>query len=653
MTEHLPDPPHRGAFSDLGGTGGSVGVVAITRAGRRLAARIADAVPERATVIDLPTAAEGLKAGFAGYDAVVAVMAAGAVVRILAPQIAAGDKSSDPAVLVIDDAGRFVTPILGGHGAGANRLTIELAGILGAVAVITTATDVAAVPGLDDLGWPVSGDVSGVSRAILDGDKVILASAHRWPLPALGQNVVEVLGSSAAVDHPAIVISDLASASRVLVQAPGQAAGCRTVVLRPPSLVVGMGASRGVSPAEARRLLDTALADAGLAVESVCAIATAQVKGDERALIDLASQLGVPLVTHSAEALSQVKVPNPSEVVRAAVGVPSVSEAAALLGAHEGPGRPIRPDGPDGPGHSDADEAADDPGDEPAGSDARQAGHSGVNVPARSGGKAAELVVPKTASAMATVAIARHRPRGRLAIVGLGPGSRDLLTTAAITELRRASVIVGLDQYVDQIRDLIRPGTEVLSSGLGQEEERAHTAVARARDGFAVALIGSGDAGVYAMASPALEVADESIDVVGIPGVTAGLAAAAVLGAPLGHDHCYLSLSDLHTPWPVIEARVRAAAQGDFVLLCYNPRSLKRDWQLGRALELLAEHRPPTTPVGVVRNASRPDQSATLTTLAEFDPAVADMYSLVVIGSSQSRIVGGRMVTPRGYRWAQ
>ena len=209
-------------------------------------------------------------------------------------------------------------------------------------------------------------------------------------------------------------------------------------------------------------------------------------------------------------------------------------------------------------------------------------------------------------------------------------------TAAAKEELRRASVIVGLDQYIEQIRDLPRPGTQIVSSGLGQEEERAHTAVARAGDGFAVALIGSGDAGVYAMASPALE-----------------LAAAAVLGAPLGHDHCYVSLSDLHTPWPVIEQRISAAAQGDFVLLCYNPRSAKRDWQLGRALELLAQHRPPTTPVGVVRNASRPDQSSILTTLADFDPAVVDMYSLVVVGASQTRIVGGRMVTPRGYRWAQ
>jgi cobalt-precorrin 5A hydrolase/precorrin-3B C17-methyltransferase len=582
--------------------GGSLGVVAVTRAGKRLAQRIADSRPTTARVIDRPTAADALRAGFTQYDAVVAVMAAGAAVRILAPLITMGDKSSDPAILVVDEAGRFVMPILGGHAAGANGLALELADLLGAVAVITTATDVTSVPGLDDLGWPVSGDVSGVSRAMLDGEKVTLTSAHRWPLPALGENVVEDLGCEVAVDRPTIVISDLASH-------PG---GDGTVVLRPPSLVVGMGASRGVSLDEARRLLDEALQDAGLAIGSVAAIATAQIKGDEQALIELAHQLGVPLVTHSAAALGQVTVPNPSEVVRAAVGVPSVSEAAALLGAREC-----------------------------------------LDGPEQSGQIPADLIVTKTASAMATVAIARHRPRGRLAIVGLGPGSRDLLTAAARDELRRASVVVGLDQYVDQIRDLLRPGTEILSSGLGQEEERAHTAVARARDGFAVALIGSGDAGVYAMASPALEVADEAIDVVGIPGVTAALAAAAVLGAPLGHDHCYLSLSDLHTPWPVIERRVRAAAQGDFVLLCYNPRSANRDWQLGRALELMAEHRPPTTPVGVVRNASRPDQSAILTTIADFDPTVVDMYSLVVIGASQTRIVSGRMVTPRGYRWAQ
>jgi cobalt-precorrin 5A hydrolase/precorrin-3B C17-methyltransferase len=166
-----------------------------------------------------------------------------------------------------------------------------------------------------------------------------------------------------------------------------------------------------------------------------------------------------------------------------------------------------------------------------------------------------------------------------------------------------------------------------------------------------VALIGSGDAGVYAMASPALQYADDRTEVVGVPGVTAGLAASSLLGAPLGHDHAYISLSDLHTPLPVILRRVRAAAEGDFAVLFYNPRSRARDWQLGAALALLAEHRPQDTPVGVVRNASRDGEQVRLSTLAAFDPGSVDMSSLVVVGSSRTRIVAGRMVTPRGYRW--
>jgi cobalt-precorrin 5A hydrolase/precorrin-3B C17-methyltransferase len=139
--------------------------------------------------------------------------------------------------------------------------------------------------------------------------------------------------------------------------------------------------------------------------------------------------------------------------------------------------------------------------------------------------------------------------------------------------------------------------------------------------------------------------------VVGVPGVTAGLAASALLGAPLGHDHVYLSLSDLHTPWEVIVGRIAAAAEADLVALLYNPRSRTRDWQLGAALATFAAHRPPDTPVGVVRNASRPGQRVHLATLATLDPALVDMYSVVVVGSSQTRVVAGRMVTPRGYRW--
>ncbi|PZG83979.1 precorrin-3B C(17)-methyltransferase, partial [Streptomyces sp. NTH33] len=381
--------------------------------------------------------------------------------------------------------------------------------------------------------------------------------------------------------------------------------GGREVVLRPPSLVVGVGASGGAPVEEVLGLVEGALRDAGLSVRSVSCLATVDAKAKEPGLVAAAGRLGVPLVTYSAEQLAAVDVPNPSAAPLAAVGTPSVAEAAALLG----------------------------------------------------GG---ELLVPKRKSeradgrpAMATCAVVRRPGRGRLAVVGLGPGARDLLTPRAKAELRRASVLVGLDQYVDQIRDLLRPGTRILESGLGAEEERARTAVAEARRGHAVALIGSGDAGVYAMASPALAEASDDIDVVGVPGVTAALAAGAVLGAPLGHDHVSISLSDLHTPWEVIERRVRAAAEADLVVTFYNPRSRGRDWQLPEALAVLAGHREPTTPVGVVRNASRPDESSRLTTLAGLDPATVDMMTVVTVGNTATREIAGRMVTPRGYRWQE
>lgn len=254
---------------------------------------------------------------------------------------------------------------------------------------------------------------------------------------------------------------------------------------------------------------------------------------------------------------------------------------------------------------------------------------------------------------MATCAVVRTAPREQARRRRARPGARDLVTPRARDELRAASVLVGLDQYVDQIRDLLRPGTRILESGLGAEEERARTAVAEARKGQAVALIGSGDAGVYAMASPALAEASDDIDVVGVPGVTAALAAAAILGAPLGHDHVSISLSDLHTPWEVIERRVRAAAEADIVVTFYNPRSRGRDWQLPKALGILAEHREPGTPVGVVRNASAPTSRSRLTTLGELDPAWVDMMTVVTVGNTATRRIAGRMVTPRGYRWQQ
>ncbi|MFF9621082.1 precorrin-3B C(17)-methyltransferase [Streptomyces griseosporeus] len=557
-----------------------IGLISATAAGAAARDRLAAAWPDRTRVYDGPVA-DAVRRAFGECEQLVCFLATGAVVRLVAPLLAG--KTTDPGVVCVDEAGRHAVALLGGHGGGANDLARAVGEVLGAEPVVTTATDAAGLPGLDTLGLPVEGDVAGVTRALLDGEPVALAAEVPWPLPPV---------PFAAQGAHTVRLTDRAVE-----------AGEREVLLRPPSLVVGVGASRGAPVEEVLDLVEGALRDAGLSVRSVAELATVDAKAGEPGLVGAAERLGVPLVTYTAEELAAVEVPNPSDAPLAAVGTPSVAEAAAL---------------------------------------------------ARGG----ELLVPKRKSeradgqpAMATCAVVRRPARGRLAVVGLGPGARDLLTPRARAELRRASVLVGLDQYVDQIRDLLRPGTRILESGLGAEEERARTAVAEARKGQAVALIGSGDAGVYAMASPALAEASDDIDVTGVPGVTAALAAAAVLGAPLGHDHVSISLSDLHTPWEVIERRVRAAAEADIVVTFYNPRSRGRDWQLPKALGILAEHRAPSTPVGVVRQASRPDESSRVTTLGDLDPAWVDMMTVVTVGNTATRTIAGRMVTPRGYRW--
>ncbi|MFJ8052308.1 precorrin-3B C(17)-methyltransferase [Streptomyces luteogriseus] len=554
-----------------------IGLISATAAGAAARDRLAAAWPDRTRVYEGPVG-DAVRTAFAQCEQLVCFLATGAVVRLVAPLLSG--KTEDPGVVCVDEGGRFAVSLLGGHAGGANELAREVGDLLGAEPVVTTATDAVDVAGLDTLGLPVEGDVAGVSRALLDGEAVALRAEVAWPLPPLPLAV-----EGAYTIRPTDRLVEAAE---------------REVVLRPPTLVVGVGASRGAPVEEVLGLVGDALREAGLSVASVAELATVDAKAEEAGIVEAARRLGVPLVTYSAEELAGVDVPNPSDAPLAAVGTPSVAEAAALVG----------------------------------------------------GG---ELLVPKRKSAaspaMATCAVVRRPGRGRLAVVGLGPGARDLLTPRAKAELRRASVLVGLDQYVDQIRDLLRPGTRILESGLGAEEERARTAVDEARKGQAVALIGSGDAGVYAMASPALAEASDDIDVVGVPGVTAALAAGAILGAPLGHDHVSISLSDLHTPWEVIERRVRAAAEADIVVTFYNPRSRGRDWQLPKALGILAEHRTPQTPVGVVRNASRPDESSRLTTLGALDPATVDMMTVVTVGNTATRDIAGRMVTPRGYRW--
>jgi cobalt-precorrin 5A hydrolase/precorrin-3B C17-methyltransferase len=581
---------------------GPVLSISVTERGRALAARLPfERVHGRA--------GDTVRERWQEVGAFVLFLATGAATRIVGPLL--DDKATDPAVVCVDEAGRFAIALCGGHGGGANELARRVAAALGAEAVVTTATDAMGQLALDQVpGFVTRGDIAGVTTALLNGAEPAITNDLGWPLPsglmprvssaeAVGQSkpiggaiTSGATGSASAASHtpivpgPVVVISDLAARP-----APG------LVTLHPPSLVAGVGASTGAPLEELAKLVADALADAGLAPESLAEVATLDRKAAEPAIV----ALGLPMRTFTAAELAEVDVPSPSAVVAAAVGTPSVSEAAAL----------------------------------------------------RAAGTGAELVVPKRASAHGTVAIARRRrPRGHLSLVGLGPGGPAHRTPAAEAAIRRAEVVIGYTPYLGLCADLIAAGQETLASPIGDEVVRAKQAVAEAGAGRRVVVVCSGDSGVYGMASIVLEVAaaeGHDIGVEVVPGVTAALASAALLGAPLGHDHAVISLSDLLTPWSAIERRVRAAAEADLVVALYNPRSKGRQWQFDAACAILRECRPPATPVGIVTAAGRDEQHVVLTTFGALDPEAVGMTTCVIVGSSATQVMGGRMVTPRGY----
>jgi len=359
-------------------------------------------------------------------------------------------------------------------------------------------------------------------------------------------------------------------------------------------LVMGIGCSSGASADDIQKLAREALAETGASFESVVEIASIDAKREEPGLLDFAARWHQPLRWFSSSELRAVETPNPSANVAEAVGTPSVAEAAALLA---------------------------------------------------SGGR---LVVPKRKSANVTVAVARRARAGRLAVVGIGPGGRDQLTYQALDALRGAEIVVGYALYTDMVSEWL-PLANCEALPLGEEVERARRAIELARGGRRVALVSSGDAGIYALAGLVYEELgdDVALEVEAIPGITAASSAAALLGAPLMADFATISLSDLHVPAGVIRHRLAASAEADLVAALYNPASQRRRQLLAEARDIFLRHRSRATPVGLVRNAYRPGQSVRIHTLGDLPLAEVDMFTLVVIGNSRTYVAGGRMVTRR------
>ena len=241
---------------------------------------------------------------------------------------------------------------------------------------------------------------------------------------------------------------------------------------------------------------------------------------------------------------------------------------------------------------------------------------------------------------------------GKIIVTGIGPGSKEDVTPAVIEAVREADAIVGYKYYFQFIEEYVKDGGECIDTGMKKERERAEQAFLLAEQGKTVVVISSGDAGLYGMAPLIYEMKmkqSSDIEIEVLPGISAFQKAASLLGAPIGHDVCLISLSDLMTPWDVIERRIKAAAVGDFVTAIYNPKSHGRYWQIYRLQELFLKYRSAETPVGYVRQAGREKQEIKVTTLEKFDPEEVDMFTVVLIGNSQSYLADGKFITPRGY----
>ena len=554
-------------------------------------------------------AAAWLQRHWSGCSAVVAVGACGLVTRLIAPLLQ--DKQRDPAVLVIDPMGRTVIPLLGGHVAGGERLCQELAALLGAQALLSGSSAVQGQLALDAFGeawgWQRgSGDWSQLMQELARGRRPVVEQEA-------GLELWRQLPAAQAVDG-------LAAGHAALRVSPRLGDGCRW---HPPCLWLGIGCERDTDLSLLERLVDQTLAAHGLAASAVAGLASIDRKGDEAALLQLAEQRRWPLRVFGAAELAIQEVPHPSEVVAREMGTASVAEAAALLAAK----------GPD----------------------------PDRQVPLLVSKTIGRAMDSERGAATLAVALSERQwapQRGELHLIGSGPGRLDLLSADVRRALARATVWVGYGLYLDLLEPLRRPDQLRRDGRLTEERARCADALSLAQAGLTVALVSSGDSGIYGMAGLALELwlqqpPQDRPRFEVHPGLSALQLAAARAGAPLMHDFCTISLSDRLTPWAVIERRLRAAAAGDFVVALYNPRSLGRDWQLQRALELLLAERRAETPVVLARQLGRPEEQVSLHSLGTLPVEQVDMLTLVLIGNSSSYARDGRMVTPRGYPGAE
>ena len=568
------------------------------------ACKTADFLPPHVTYTNEPlqTFAED---GFKHYDGIIFIGACGIAVRAIAPWVK--DKFEDVPVLVMDELSGVIIPILSGHLGGANRLAMMIAGEMDLQPVITTATDLHRKFAVDlfaadnDLKIENREGIAAVSAKILAGEDVTFSIEGD-----VGSDYLTVLKQLKMIPYEKNQNTD------ILISTQNDRKN-GSIVLRPKEYVVGIGCKRGTSFEKLDGFIKEVFEENGLDSGLICAVASIDLKRKEEGIHQISKRRKIPFVMLPAETLESIKGDfSSSEFVEKTVGVDNVCERSAMAVAGEG----------------------------------------------------GELIVSKTAKDGMTIAVAKRKFRivfelpekayanrkNTVFVVGMGPGEEKQMTGNALAALEESDVIVGYPVYLELLPERLK-NKKCLSTPMRQEKERCILAFEEAAKGQTVSMVCSGDAGIYGMASLIYEIGerfpDTEIEI--IPGITAACSGAAVLGAPLNHDFCVISLSDLLTPWEIIETRLEAAAKGDFAIAIYNPSSRKRADYLKKACEILLREMEPERPCGYVRNIGRENTEVYYCTLEELKDREADMFTTVFIGNSTTEMIGGKMVTKRGY----
>jgi len=604
-----------------------IAIVAITKNGVELGQRLTQLFPGSHLYVPAKFASEP-KAGeysfqepvkevvrkvFSEYNNLALIMAVGVAGRLVAPELKGKDK--DPGVVVLDEKGKFAVSLLSGHKGGANHLASKIASAISAQPVITTASEVGETIAVDllgrEFGWELDSEanVTKVSAAIVNGEEVGIyqdTGERNWWKGSLPENIrkfssLEDLERSACLAGLVITDQLLGQEHQALLE--------RAVIYRPKSLVVGIGCNRGIICSKIEEAIAQVLREHRLSIKSIRNIATIDLKRDETGLLEFARKRELPVEFFTREALSRVKFPSaPSATTFKWVGTPAVCEPAALMSS--------------------------------------QSHH---------------LVVSKTKLGDVTIAVARasfnsseKQGKGKLLLIGIGPGAPEQMTFKAREALAWSNVVVGYKTYVKLIEPFLSQ-KEVIAGGMGGEVERMKRAVSLAQAGKTVAVVCSGDAGIYGMTGLVGEIMQQQgcpteFEIEVIPGVPSLCATAALLGAPVMHDFASISLSDRLTPWRVIAQRLRMAAKGDFVIALLNPKSKERQHQLAEARKILLRYRSRSTPVGIVDNAYRQGQKVTITDLEHMLDFDIGMSTTIIMGNSTTFTFDRWMVTPRGYR---